>query len=57
MRLSGYAVPGESTESRRDAVGSALFDSLTEDEREELIEYLAWYRTRRRSHAGVSRRR
>jgi transcriptional regulator with XRE-family HTH domain len=57
MRLSGYRVPGVSAESGREAVGTALFANLTEDEREELLEYLAWYRTRRRSRAGVSRRR
>ena len=57
MRLSGYRVPGESTGSGREAVASALFANLTEDEREELLEYLAWYRTRRRSKDGVSRRR
>jgi transcriptional regulator with XRE-family HTH domain len=57
MRLTGYRVPGESQESEGVAVGSALFANLTEDEREELLEYLAWYRTRRRSRAGVPRRR
>ena len=57
MRLSGYRVPGELKESEGVAVGSALFANLTEDEREELLEYLAWYRTRRRSRAGLRRRR
>lgn len=57
MRLSGYRVPGESTGNGPEAVGSALFANLTEDEREELLEYLAWYRTRRRSKHGVTRRR
>ena len=57
MRLSGYRVPGESAGNGREAVSSALFANLTEDEREELLEYLAWYRTRRRSKDGVSRRR
>jgi len=57
MRLSGYRVPGESAGSSNQAIGSALFANLTEDEREELLEYLAWYRTRRRARAGVSRRR
>ena len=32
-----------------ETVGAALFADLTDDEREELIEYLAWYRARRRS--------
>ena len=57
MRLSGYRVPGEADPSGSEAIGVALFANLTEDEREELLEYLAWYRTRRRSSGGVSRRR
>ena len=57
MRLSGYRVPGEAPSSGSEAIGAALFGNLTEDEREELLEYLAWYRTRRRSRGGVSRRR
>jgi transcriptional regulator with XRE-family HTH domain len=56
MRLSGYRVPDESSGTANDAIGSALFANLTEDEREELLEYLAWYRTRRRSRGRVSRR-
>ncbi len=57
MRLSGYRVPGAPTASGGEAVGGALFANLTEDEREELLEYLAWYRTRRRSRVGAKRRR
>jgi hypothetical protein len=57
MRLTGYRVPGEAEGSGNGAIGAALFANLTEDEREELLEYLAWYRTRRRSRGGVSRRR
>jgi transcriptional regulator with XRE-family HTH domain len=49
MRLSGYRVPGESSETASDAVTAALFADLTDDEKEELLEYLAWYRARRRS--------
>ncbi|MHB8460182.1 MAG: helix-turn-helix domain-containing protein [Candidatus Limnocylindrales bacterium] len=49
MRLSGYRVPGEHDRTATDSVGAALFAGLTDDEREELLEYLAWYRTRRRS--------
>jgi transcriptional regulator with XRE-family HTH domain len=56
MRLSGYLVPGETGRTSNEAIGTALFANLTEDEREELLEYLAWYRTRRRSRGGVSRR-
>ena len=50
MRLSGYRVPGESDAPAADAVTAALFANLTDDERDELLEYLAWYRARRRSH-------
>jgi transcriptional regulator with XRE-family HTH domain len=50
MRLSGYRVPGEhGQKTAADSVGAALFADLTDDEREELLEYLAWYRSRRRS--------
>lgn len=49
MRLSGYLVPGESKAAPADAVGAALFADLTDDERDELLEYLAWYRSRRHS--------
>ena len=49
MRLSGYRLPDESPASPTETVSAALFADLTEDEREELLEYLAWYRTRRRS--------
>jgi HTH-type transcriptional regulator, competence development regulator len=54
MRLCGYRVPGdadvgESEPGDTRAVGAALFADLTDDEREELLEYLAWYRARRRS--------
>ena len=57
MRLSGYLVPGEAGRSTNEAIGAALFANLTEDEREELLEYLAWYRTRRRSRGGLTHRR
>lgn len=49
MRLNGYRVRDTPTERRSDTLGAALFADLTDDEREELLEYLAWYRTRRRS--------
>jgi transcriptional regulator with XRE-family HTH domain len=49
MRLSGYHVPGDPAASTGESLAAALFSALTEDEREELLEYLAWYRTRRRS--------
>ena len=49
MRLSGYRVPGESADGGPvpDSIAAALFSDLTDDERQELIEYLAWYRSRR----------
>lgn len=56
MRLSGYRVPGETDRPASDSVATALFADLTEDEREELLEYLAWYRARRRSRHPVARR-
>jgi hypothetical protein len=49
MRLSGYRVPGESETTSQNSIGAALFADLTEDERDELLEYLAWYRTRKRT--------
>jgi transcriptional regulator with XRE-family HTH domain len=52
MRLSGYKVPGEHDRRAGDTVGGALFSDLTDDEREELLEYLAWYRARKRSRRG-----
>ena len=47
MRLSGYRVPGESTASPAVTVSAALFADITLEEREELLEYLAWIRARR----------
>jgi transcriptional regulator with XRE-family HTH domain len=49
MRLCGYRVPEVPDQVTGDTVGAALFADLTDDEREELLEYLAWYRTRRRT--------
>lgn len=49
MRLSGYHVPGAEESAPIASVGAALFADLTADEREELVEYLAWYRARRRT--------
>jgi transcriptional regulator with XRE-family HTH domain len=56
MRLSGYRLPGDDESDTSDTVGVALFGGLSADEREELLEYLAWYRARRRSsrHAVTS---
>jgi hypothetical protein len=49
MRPSGCRVPGEPDHDAADTVGAALFADLTDDEREELLEYLGWYRARGRS--------
>ena len=54
MRLSGYRVPGGHDQNTADTVGAALFADLTDDEQEELLEYLAWYRARRRSGRGAN---
>jgi transcriptional regulator with XRE-family HTH domain len=54
MRLSGYRVPGGDEPASAATVGAALFADLTDDEREELLEYLAWYRARRRSSRGAT---
>jgi transcriptional regulator with XRE-family HTH domain len=58
MRLCGYRVPGEFAPSKSNALHAALFADLTDDERDELLEYLAWYRARQRSRgaAGASPR-
>jgi transcriptional regulator with XRE-family HTH domain len=57
MRLSGYRVPGDSNTSPRDTVSAALFADLTDEEREELLEYLAWYRARRSGRGANGRGR
>ena len=55
MRLSGYRVPGHPDEPAASSVTAALFADLTDDERDELLEYLAWYRARRRARAPDNR--
>ena len=52
MRLSGYRVPGDRGHGTAGTMGPALFADLTDDEQHELLEYLAWYRARRRSRGG-----
>jgi transcriptional regulator with XRE-family HTH domain len=48
MALVGYHVPGaEEPDGAR--LHAALFADLSDDERDELLEYLAWYRARKRS--------
>ena len=55
MRLNGYLVPVESGSGGSSGVASALFGDLTDDERDELFEYLTWYRARRRMSSRRSR--
>ena len=49
LHLSGYPLPDGSKGASTGTMTQALFADLTEDERDELVEYLAWYRARRRS--------
>jgi HTH-type transcriptional regulator, competence development regulator len=52
MALVGYPVPGLEEEPPHQArLSAALFADLTNDERDELLEYLAWYRSRKRSRS------
>jgi transcriptional regulator with XRE-family HTH domain len=53
LRLTGYPLPHEPDRNVAHTIGSALFADLTDDEREELLEYLAWYRARRASGRGA----
>jgi transcriptional regulator with XRE-family HTH domain len=52
MRLNGYRVPGKSSASSSETIGAAFFADLSDSEREELLEYLAWMRSRRRSRGA-----
>jgi transcriptional regulator with XRE-family HTH domain len=52
MQLAGYPLPGPPAADPGATLASALFADLTDDERDELIEYLAWYRARRRPKRG-----
>jgi transcriptional regulator with XRE-family HTH domain len=49
MALVGHPLPGVDTSRDHDRLGYVLLIDLTDDERDELIEYLAWYRARKRS--------
>jgi len=49
MALVGYPVPGVGEPPDTARIGTALFADLTDEERDELLEYLAWYRARKRS--------
>jgi transcriptional regulator with XRE-family HTH domain len=56
LHLSGYPLPHEPDRNVANSIGSALFADLSDDEREELLEYLAWYRARRLSSRGAATR-
>lgn len=56
MLLSGYQLPAYPDPGPTDGVAAALFADITMDERDELLEYLAWYRARRRAGRGGNRR-
>jgi len=51
---TGYVLPGASEAEPGTNVSAALFSDLTDDERDELLEYLAWYRARRRTSRGAA---
>ena len=46
MRLAGYVVPGERPSSRNELRYALSSEELTDEEAQELAEYLDWYRTR-----------
>lgn len=48
MLLTGYHVPGPTNPDTSATVSAALLAGLTDAEREEIVEYLAWQRARRR---------
>jgi HTH-type transcriptional regulator, competence development regulator len=52
LRVSGYPLPDGPDGPPASTITGALFADLTDDERDELLEYLAWYRARRRSRRG-----
>lgn len=54
MRLSGYLLPDQPDKHPVRTVSAALLADLSDDEREELVEYLAWYRARRRLRAPAN---
>ena len=49
MTLVGYRVPNADDTPDPARLDATIFTDLTDDEREELVEYLAWYRERQRS--------
>jgi transcriptional regulator with XRE-family HTH domain len=49
MKLAGYLVPDGRDEPDHQQLNAAFFADLNEDERNELLRYLTWYRERQRS--------
>jgi transcriptional regulator with XRE-family HTH domain len=49
MTLAGYAVPGSGPAQAR--LSAAMFADLTDSERDELMAYLRWYRSRRNAQS------
>ena len=45
---AAISCPATGTISATTSVGAALFSDITDDERDELAQYLAWFRARRR---------
>jgi HTH-type transcriptional regulator, competence development regulator len=54
MRLSGYRLPTQPGAHPTRSATAALFDDLSDEERTELLEYLAWYRARKRTETQTS---
>ena len=50
MRLTGYPLPDQPPTAPEASVSASLFADITDDERAELLDYLAWYRARRARH-------
>jgi HTH-type transcriptional regulator, competence development regulator len=54
MRLAGYVVPNDSAHAKRrrnELTHAFSSDELTEEEADELAEYLLWYRTRNQNNS------
>jgi HTH-type transcriptional regulator, competence development regulator len=49
MTLAGYVMPSDTPDQAR--MSAATFADLTEEERTELLSYLAWYRSRKDERA------
>jgi hypothetical protein len=49
MKLVGHPLPSGDASHGHDGLGYVLLSDLTDEERDELIEYLAWYRARKGS--------